>query len=131
MEDAPTDAALNSCVFGGLSLPACPTYGLTGLETESPRGRIFLIKALAEGQIEVGDAFEQHINFCLDCRACETACPSGVHYGVLLEAAREELNIQQPARGLAGGIRRLGFRTNFPYSGRPHSLPAPLFRALS
>jgi glycolate oxidase iron-sulfur subunit len=64
---------------------------LTGLETESPRGRLFLIRALADGTQTVNAQFIEHINLCLDCRNCETVCPSGVHYGAMLEAARGEI----------------------------------------
>lgn len=79
------------CVHCGLCLPACPTYTENGLETDSPRGRIYLMKALADGRIELSDSVRHHLDLCLDCRACETACPSGVVYHELIEETRAKL----------------------------------------
>jgi len=79
---------LLACVHCGFCLPACPTYDVRADENDSPRGRIHLMRALAEGRLETGGAFDLHIGRCLGCRACETACPAGVPYGSLLERAR-------------------------------------------
>ncbi len=75
-----------------MCLSSCPTYSLTGKETSSPRGRIRLIKSVAEGLLPITDAFAYEMNFCLDCQACETACPAGVKYGKMVEAARVEVD---------------------------------------
>ncbi len=82
---------LDQCIHCGLCLPACPTYSVLQLEMDSPRGRIALMRAAADGRIGLEGAFQAHIDLCLGCRACETACPSGVQYGLLLETAKVAL----------------------------------------
>jgi glycolate oxidase iron-sulfur subunit len=76
------------CVHCGLCTAACPTYLELGDENDSPRGRIYLMRAVTDGRIELTPDVERHIDGCLDCRACETACPSGVQYGRLIEPFR-------------------------------------------
>jgi len=85
------------CVHCGLCLSACPTYVATGRETSSPRGRIYLMRGVAEGRVEAGSLLAEEASLCLGCRACETACPSGVRYGQMLESTREALS-SQPGR---------------------------------
>lgn len=82
---------LAQCIHCGLCLPACPTYAIFGTEMDAPRGRIALMRAASDGRVSPEDfkaAFSRHILLCLACRACETACPSGVQYGALVEEAR-------------------------------------------
>ena len=82
---------LDQCIHCGLCLSACPTYATNQMEMDSPRGRIALMRAAADGRIGLEGAFQEHIDLCLGCRACETACPSGVQYGLLLETAKAAL----------------------------------------
>jgi glycolate oxidase iron-sulfur subunit len=90
--DSPSDDIINTCVHCGLCLSACPTYRETGVEMSSPRGRIHLMKAVSEGQIGMNsEVFQGQMSECLNCRACEAVCPSGVHYGAILEASRAQL----------------------------------------
>jgi glycolate oxidase iron-sulfur subunit len=90
--DIPSEAVINTCVHCGLCLSSCPTYRETGLEMFSPRGRIYLMKAVADGRIGLeSDVFQEQMSACLNCRACEAVCPSGVQYGQILEASRTQI----------------------------------------
>ena len=99
------------CVHCGLCTASCPTYLETGDENDSPRGRIYLMRAVTEGRMELSPAVERHLDLCLDCRGCETACPSGVKYGRLIEPFRaaihahnhEHTNTKQPAAPAKAG----------------------------
>jgi glycolate oxidase iron-sulfur subunit len=99
--DAPAMAGLRACVHCGICLPQCPTFQVLGEEMDSPRGRVYLMRAAAEGRAELTPGFARHMELCLGCRACETACPSGVPFGQLLEATRHQL----AARGVRGAGR--------------------------
>src|SRR5215213_6397559 len=102
---------LLACIHCGLCLEACPTYVITGNENDGPRGRLYLMRAVAEGRLEdTSSAFQTHIDRCLGCRACEQACPAGVEYGQLLEASREVLQHAQPKSDMANKILRLLLR---------------------
>src|SRR5437867_325145 len=96
---------VNQCVHCGLCLAYCPTFAELGTEMDSPRGRIFLVKSLAEGRIALSDSVVNHLSLCLDCRACETVCPAGVPYGRLIEAAKAEMWRRRP-----GAVPRRPFR---------------------
>ncbi len=113
----PDRAKLLNCVHCGLCLTACPTYRETKLETESPRGRIYLMRALSEGRLEPSREVSRHLDLCLNCRACETACPAGVHYGLLLETTRARLLIELPPT-LGERVRDFALERIFPFQER-------------
>jgi glycolate oxidase iron-sulfur subunit len=116
---------LFECVHCGLCLEACPTYAVTRAEMDSPRGRIYLMKALAEGRLELDADVARHLDLCLGCRGCETACPSGVHYGALIEKTRTFVE-REHRRGLGDRLRRAAVSAIFPYPNRLRTLLAPL-----
>lgn len=96
--DRPTWELYSTCIHCGLCLQQCPTYRVLGLEMDSPRGRIYQILQVDAGRLAIGHSFALHIDRCLGCLACETACPSGVHYGRIVERARAEIeqNYRRP-----------------------------------
>ncbi|HMP60628.1 MAG TPA: (Fe-S)-binding protein [Gemmatales bacterium] len=98
------------CVHCGLCTSACPTYVELGTEMDSPRGRIYLMRGVVDGKLPLDDQVRRHIDLCLDCRACETACPSGVQYGKLLEPFRHDLEAQRPKPAWPWWMRLLLFR---------------------
>src|SRR6202008_4475971 len=100
---------VNQCVHCGLCLAYCPTFSELGTEMDSPRGRIFMIKSLAEGRMTLTDSTVRHLSLCLDCRACETVCPSGVPYGRLIEAAKAEIERVRPGAPVRRIFRWLNF----------------------
>jgi glycolate oxidase iron-sulfur subunit len=114
--DTPDYRKLMECVHCGLCLPTCPTYAELGVEMDSPRGRIYLMRAVAEGKLALSEAYQRHISLCLGCRACETACPSGVQFGQVLEGARAQIEQagapQYPP--LAKWLRWLAFKGILP-----------------
>jgi len=108
----------SKCIHCGLCLNHCPTYRLLGLESDSPRGRIHQMIQVQEGRLRLADNYVRHIDLCLDCRACETACPSGVQYGKLVEAARAQIE-QNYRRPVASRLLRwLGLRMVLPHPKR-------------
>ena len=108
---------LDDCVHCGFCLPVCPTYVSWGEEMDSPRGRIDLMRGLAEGKLSWNDTVVRHFDRCLGCMACVTACPSGVRYDVLIEETRARREKAVPRRGSDAWNRRLIFSL-FPYPGR-------------
>jgi glycolate oxidase iron-sulfur subunit len=107
---------LYQCVHCGLCLNQCPTYRALRLEPESPRGRIHLVRAAAEGRIELNERFTDHLYLCLLCRACETACPSGVQYGRIAETAREIIG--PPGSRMGRTVLKFAFTRLLPYPRR-------------
>ena len=102
--DAPAEADMYRCVHCGLCLSSCPTYTVTGLEMESPRGRIALMKAVNEGRVEISERIVSHWEACLNCRACEAVCPSGVPYGRMMERTRAQVRSR---RRQSPGMKRM------------------------
>lgn len=109
---------LDQCIHCGLCLPACPTYSVLHTEMDSPRGRIQLMRAASDGRIDTDGAFQTHIELCLGCRACETACPSGVHYGQLFEGARAAILETHPPSAQERAVRWLALRQLLPHRAR-------------
>ncbi len=95
--DIPSAEDLANCIHCGFCLPSCPTYVATGSELESPRGRLHLISGIRDGRIEATPTTLGHLDLCLQCRACETACPSAVPYGRIMEDARASIMANEPA----------------------------------
>jgi len=109
--------AVTSCIHCGFCLPTCPTYEVLGDEADSPRGRIFLMKEVLEGRLQPADASE-HIDRCLGCVACETSCPSGVHYGALLSSYRSFVPESTSTRSTGAKWRRKLASWTIPYPTR-------------
>ncbi len=116
--DAPAEADLYRCVHCGLCLSACPTYVETRLETESPRGRIALMKAVHEGRTGISDRLVSHWELCLQCRACEAVCPSGVPYGRLMEHTRAQVQEKGLESPELGRLSRFFLRAALPHNRR-------------
>lgn len=112
--DRPQPADLEKCVHCGLCLNACPTYRELGLEMDSPRGRIYQMVQVSTGAAPIGDSYVDHIELCLACRGCESACPSGVQYGRLVEAARAEIENTRERAWHVRLLRNLVFRRLLP-----------------
>ena len=113
--DAPSPELLQRCVHCGFCLPTCPTYAVLGVEMDSPRGRIRLMETVWQGRVDVkSDPFERHMYGCLDCRACETACPSGVEFGKLMEGARSQIEAARSRSISERLVRMIAFRFLLP-----------------
>jgi glycolate oxidase iron-sulfur subunit len=115
------------CVHCGLCTSSCPTYVELGTEMDSPRGRIYLMRAVTDGRLELHDpAVRTHLDLCLDCRACESACPSGVQYGKLIEPFRVHMARTLPPANNLTPLERLNLFHITPYAGRTRWALAPV-----
>lgn len=113
------------CIHCGLCTASCPTYILTGDENDSPRGRIYLMRAVTDGRLAMSDDVRYHLHRCLDCRACETACPSGVRYGQLIEPFKIALHHDPTPKDRPSPLQRLILHHFFPYPKRVKIALAP------
>lgn len=125
--DVPSTEVIRSCVHCGLCLPSCPTYVITRRERSSPRGRIWLMKEVSEGRLDLLDPlFEEEMYLCLNCRACEAVCPSGVKYGEILEASRAQIEQARKGTPKARVLRKVVFGGIFTDMRRFRALSAGL-----
>jgi glycolate oxidase iron-sulfur subunit len=124
--DRPSLSVIRDCVHCGFCLTACPTYLETGNELDSPRGRIYLMKSAIEGRIPMGEALVKHLDLCLGCLACETACPSGVDYSQLIESSRSQIE-RRYRRPFSERLYRSLLFSIFPYPKRLRPLLPFLF----
>ncbi|WP_440480381.1 (Fe-S)-binding protein [Rossellomorea aquimaris] len=120
--DKPDENKWADCVHCGMCLESCPTYELTGQEQHSPRGRVHLIKSVAEGKLEVNEQFMDPVYACLDCRACTTACPADVDVGGLIEEARGQIRQAMPLKGWKGMVSKTFLEGLFPHPNRLNAL---------
>ncbi|HEY7745638.1 MAG TPA: (Fe-S)-binding protein, partial [Desulfuromonadales bacterium] len=120
------------CMRCGFCLPTCPTYALTNRERSSPRGRVALARAVAEQKLEFSKAVRDEAFFCLDCRACTTACPSGVHAGEIMEVCRAQANAYYPAVGMQKSLREFVLQKMVPSPDllETSMVPARLYQKL-
>src|SRR5271156_6771871 len=116
--DNPEYADYSRCVHCGLCANNCPTYRLWGQEADSPRGRIRQMALVDQGRLEIGETFVTHIDRCLNCRNCETVCPSGVEYGKILELARAQIEQKYKRPFVSRGARDFVYRKLLPYPRR-------------
>jgi glycolate oxidase iron-sulfur subunit len=121
----PEKALIDDCVHCGFCLPACPTYVLWGEEMDSPRGRIYMMKKSAKGEAPLDEHFQLHMDNCLGCMACMTACPSGVQYNKLIEDTRAQVERNIPRSSADSLFRKMLFAT-FPYASRLRVLAIPM-----
>jgi glycolate oxidase iron-sulfur subunit len=113
------------CVHCGLCTSACPTYLELGQEADSPRGRIYLMRAVTDGRLNLNAEVRRHLDLCLDCRACETACPSGVQYGKLIEPFRVHMAKVAPEAGSLSLLQRFALFQITPHARRMRWALAP------
>lgn len=106
------------CIHCGLCIPYCPTHGITGKEADSPRGRIYLMRAYAEEDQALSATAQEHLHQCIVCRACETVCPSGIHMGEMMEAFRAELNRLKRVKGPGYYLAKFLLRHVLPHRER-------------
>jgi glycolate oxidase iron-sulfur subunit len=123
--DTPSPALIDKCVHCGFCLPTCPTYLLWGEEMDSPRGRIYLMKAGNEGRAQMTSSYVEHFDRCLGCLACVTACPSGVQYAPLIEKSRAQIE-HRYSRGAGDGLFRSLLMAIVPYPWRMRLAMLPL-----
>jgi glycolate oxidase iron-sulfur subunit len=123
--ERPQPERIAACVHCGFCLPTCPTYALWGEEMDSPRGRIYLMKAAVEGRAELTSTFVQHFDACLGCMACVTACPSGVEYGPLVERTRAQIE-RNHTRSVGERLFRAMLFRVLPYPAMVRAALAPV-----
>jgi glycolate oxidase iron-sulfur subunit len=114
------------CVHCGLCLSSCPTYVETGNEADSPRGRIYLWRAVADGRLPLDDTVRRHLDLCLECKACESACPSGVQYGKIISSYKKDLAKIAPPAPTLGWFQRWMLFNVTPSARRMRFALAPL-----